>query len=240
MSGSLDSADMALEPDGRAHSLRFGDVYQPDTDGGQARAVFVEGAGLPDLWRSSGRPTVVLELGFGTGTNFLETWRMWRASEGAGPLEYIGIDAHPLRPDEAARVHAARARGEAPPLSEDRAALVRLWPAPGLAAATLELPANSGLRLRLLHAPFEQALAALEPARVDAAYLDGFAPSKNPGAWSAAVFDALAWVVRPGGRAATWCVAGAVRRGLAAAGFEVQRRPGHGRKRERLVATRQP
>ena len=40
----------------------------------------------------------------------------------------------------------------------------------------------------------------------------------------------------PGARAATFTVAGQVRRGLSAAGFEVRRAPGHGRKRERLEA----
>ena len=40
----------------------------------------------------------------------------------------------------------------------------------------------------------------------------------------------------PGAVAATFTVAGAVRRGLAAAGFAVEKRPGFGRKRERLSA----
>jgi hypothetical protein len=40
----------------------------------------------------------------------------------------------------------------------------------------------------------------------------------------------------PGARAATFTVAGAVRRGLAAAGFQVDKRPGFGRKKERLEA----
>ncbi|MEH6665081.1 MAG: FAD-dependent oxidoreductase, partial [Brevundimonas sp.] len=40
----------------------------------------------------------------------------------------------------------------------------------------------------------------------------------------------------PGARLATFTVAGAVRRGLAERGFQVDKRPGHGRKRERLEA----
>ncbi|WP_374576560.1 FAD-dependent oxidoreductase, partial [Phenylobacterium sp.] len=40
----------------------------------------------------------------------------------------------------------------------------------------------------------------------------------------------------PGAKVATFTVAGAVRRGLQAAGFEVEKRPGFGRKRERLAA----
>ncbi len=232
MSDSLDSADMALEPGGLARSLRFGDVYQPDTDGGQAREVFVKGAGLPELWLSRSGPTVVLELGFGTGTNFLETWRAWRATGGAGALEYIGVDNHPLRPEEAAAVHGVRGA-----LAEDTAELLQRWPEAGQAAVRVDL-GTPPLHLHLRHTTFERALAGLPPSSVDAVYLDGFAPSKNPGAWTEATLAALAQVMRPGGVAATWCVAGAVRRGLAAAGFDVQRLPGYGRKRERLVAVR--
>jgi tRNA 5-methylaminomethyl-2-thiouridine biosynthesis bifunctional protein len=40
----------------------------------------------------------------------------------------------------------------------------------------------------------------------------------------------------PGARVATFTVAGAVRRGLAEHGFTVEKKPGHGRKRERLEA----
>ena len=40
----------------------------------------------------------------------------------------------------------------------------------------------------------------------------------------------------PGARAATFTVAGQVRRGLTEAGFSIEKRPGHGRKRERLEA----
>ncbi|RZJ29225.1 MAG: FAD-dependent oxidoreductase, partial [Brevundimonas sp.] len=65
---------------------------------------------------------------------------------------------------------------------------------------------------------------------------DGFAPSTNPGMWSDAVMDLIAARSAPGARVATFTVAGAVRRGLADRGFTVEKRPGHGRKRERLEA----
>jgi tRNA 5-methylaminomethyl-2-thiouridine biosynthesis bifunctional protein len=54
--------------------------------------------------------------------------------------------------------------------------------------------------------------------------------------WRDEVLGLLAARSASGARAATFTVAGAVRRGLAAAGFAVEKRPGHGRKRERLEA----
>lgn len=70
----------------------------------------------------------------------------------------------------------------------------------------------------------------------DAWFLDGFSPALNPGMWSDAVLDGMAARSAPGARVATFTVAGTVRRGLAERGFQVDKRPGHGRKRERLEA----
>jgi tRNA 5-methylaminomethyl-2-thiouridine biosynthesis bifunctional protein len=54
--------------------------------------------------------------------------------------------------------------------------------------------------------------------------------------WTDEVLALVAARSAPGARAATFTVAGQVRRGLASAGFSVEKRPGFGRKRERLEA----
>src|SRR6201999_2279368 len=72
--------------------------------------------------------------------------------------------------------------------------------------------------------------------RADAWFLDGFAPARNPAMWRDEVLALVAARSHAGAVAATFTVAGQVRRGLAAAGFEVARAPGFGRKRERLTA----
>ena len=56
--------------------------------------------------------------------------------------------------------------------------------------------------------------------------------------WRPEVLRAVAAKSTPGAVIATFTVAGAVRRGLQAAGFTVDKRPGHGAKRERLEARR--
>jgi tRNA 5-methylaminomethyl-2-thiouridine biosynthesis bifunctional protein len=70
----------------------------------------------------------------------------------------------------------------------------------------------------------------------DAWFLDGFSPAVNPQMWREEVLALVAARSAPGARVATFTVAGAVRRGLAAQGFSVDKRPGFGRKRERLEA----
>ncbi|HUH87987.1 MAG TPA: FAD-dependent 5-carboxymethylaminomethyl-2-thiouridine(34) oxidoreductase MnmC, partial [Pusillimonas sp.] len=67
-------------------------------------------------------------------------------------------------------------------------------------------------------------------AGVDAFFLDGFSPTKNPEMWSPALFGQLVRIARPGATAATWCANGAVRRDLRDAGFLVRKTPGLGGK----------
>ncbi|XOL95446.1 tRNA (5-methylaminomethyl-2-thiouridine)(34)-methyltransferase MnmD [Enterobacter hormaechei] len=55
--------------------------------------------------------------------------------------------------------------------------------------------------------------------KVDAWFLDGFAPAKNPDMWSPHLFSAMARLARPGATLATFTSAGFVRRGLQEAGL---------------------
>ncbi len=73
--------------------------------------------------------------------------------------------------------------------------------------------------------------------QVDAWFLDGFAPSKNPDMWTPQLFSAMAQLARPGGTFATFTAACFVRRGLQEAGFDVMRRKGFGHKHEMFCGT---
>ena len=66
---------------------------------------------------------------------------------------------------------------------------------------------------------------------VDAWFLDGFSPAKNPELWDADLMAQVGSHTKPGGTAATYTAEGFVRRNLEAAGFSVTRTPGFGRKR---------
>jgi tRNA 5-methylaminomethyl-2-thiouridine biosynthesis bifunctional protein len=70
--------------------------------------------------------------------------------------------------------------------------------------------------------------------KVDAWFLDGFAPAKNPELWQPDLFQTVAGLSAPGATFATYTCAGAVKRGLAATGFRVEKVPGFGSKREML------
>lgn len=217
--------------DGTPLSGRFGDVYFSREDGlAEARAVFLQGCGLPDAWTDR-RRFVVGELGFGTGLNvcaLIAEWRRARPHDGL--LHVFSVEGFPMAAEEA-----RRALSHFPDVAEEAEALLRAWPASAPGFHRLILPEPWGVTLDLAIGPVEAALARWSgPA--DAWFLDGFSPATNPEMWSDAVLAAVAARSAPRARLATFTVAGSVRRGLQAQGFAVDKRPGHGRKRERLEA----
>lgn len=216
--------------DGRTpQSARFGDIYfSPDDGAAESRHVFLGGIGAPDLWRGR-RRTTLGETGFGTGLNFLLTWRAWRdTAPPSARLHYVAVEGYPLRRDDLSRALAAF-----PDLAAEAAALVAVWPVPHRGHHLLDLDGGR-VRLHLLVGPVEEALRGLS-ARVDGWYLDGFAPSRNPEMWTPAVFAQIARLSALGARLATFTAAGRVRRDLEAAGFTMNKRPGFGHKRECLA-----
>lgn len=72
---------------------------------------------------------------------------------------------------------------------------------------------------------------------VDAWFLDGFAPSKNPEMWTEQLYKAMAIFRRPKQKTsfATFTAASEVRKGLIKSGFSCEKVKGFGRKREMLI-----
>ena len=226
-------AALAWNDDGLPFSPRYGDLYHPRAGAlQQAQHVFLGGNGLPERWRGRER-FVVLETGFGLGNNFLATWDAWRRDASAcRQLHFISIEQHPLAredllalPRDAALV----------PLAEQ---LAQAWPplTPNLHRLSFD-----GGRVQLLLALGNVAQWLPElVARVDAFYLDGFSPARNPQMWQPRLFKAMGRLAAPGATAATWTAAHAVRNDLTAAGFDVELAPGRGGKRDILQARYAP
>ena len=210
-------------------SPAFDDDYHPR--GGawaQAQQVFLAGNGLPERWRGRKRFTI-LETGFGLGNNFLATWAAWRDDPArCERLCFVSIEKHPPSPANLARAHA----GSAEPSLARR--LIDAWPATTCNLHSLEFETG---RVHLLLAFGDVRAWARElVARVDAFYLDGFAPARNPAMWDRGVFAMLARLTAPETTAATWSAARVVRDGLQGAGFEVRAAPGSGGKRDITLA----
>lgn len=198
-------------------SRRFDDPYFSLADGlAETRHVFLEGNGLPGRLRDGFH---VAELGFGTGLNLLALWIAWQGAGAPGVLRFTSFEAYPLTAEEMARALAAF-----PEAAAVAGPFLAQW---GAGARVIDLP---GLRAEVVIGDARETLPAWEGV-ADAWFLDGFSPAKNPELWSDDLMVAVAAHTAPGGTFATYTAAGHVRRALAAAGFAVERRPGHGRKR---------
>lgn len=221
--------DQTAEPDGIAWrdgalpvSRRFDDPYFSAVDGlAEARHVFLAGNGLPGRFRPGFH---VAELGFGTGLNMLAAWVAWRAAGVAGPLRFTSFEAWPMAAEDIARALSAfpEAAGVAAPF-------LAAW-AQGARHFTID-----GLEAEVIIGDARQTVPGWGGA-ADAWFLDGFAPARNPEMWEPALLRAVAARTVPGGTAASYSAAGAVRRALAEAGFAVERRPGFGHKRHMSCA----
>ena len=197
----------------------FDDRYHPASGAfAQAQHVFLAGNGLPERWRGRARFTI-LETGFGLGNNFLATWAAWRDDPArCERLFFVSVEKHPLRIEDLRRAHAA---SPAPELARE---LIDAWPP---AIFNLHCRDFAGGRVRLLLAFGDVQVWARElVARVDAFYLDGFAPARNPAMWGRGVSAMLARMAAPGATAAASSAAPAARDSLRGAGFEVHAAPG--------------
>lgn len=213
--------------DGTPVSQAFEDVYF-SRDGGIAETehVFIKSNGLPERWQGKPRFTIA-ELGFGTGLSFLVALKHFRATAPAGAvLHYMGFERYPFKPEVLRELLALQ-----PELASEAAELLAAYPLrlPGL--QRIHLPQ---VVLTLAIGEVAELLPQMN-MQVDAWFLDGFAPAKNPAMWSEEILAQVGRLSAPDATFATFTAAGAVKRGLQAAGFIVEKIPGFGHKREMLV-----
>lgn len=206
-------------------STRFDDPYFSLNDGlSETRHVFLQGNRLEARLRDGFQ---VAELGFGTGLNMLALQILWAQMGAPGVIRFTSFEAFPMRADDIAHAleHFPEARAVAGPFLEQWAAGQTRLTLPGIAAEIVIGDARETL-------PVWQ-------GRADAWFLDGFSPAKNPELWSDDLMAEVGAHTNLHGSFATYTAAGGVRRALSAAGFEVERLPGHGRKRH-MSAGRMP
>lgn len=198
-------------------SERFDDPYFSLGDGlAETRHVFLAGNGLPERFASGFH---IAELGFGTGLNLLATLIAWNGAGVPGRLHYTSFEAYPLPAPDISRALDA--------FPEARAVAGPFLAAWASGARRFDL---GPLSVEVIVGDARAALPAWQ-GRADVWFLDGFSPAKNPELWGEPLMAEVARHTAPGGTFATYTAAGFVRRGLEAAGFAVERRPGHGHKR---------
>lgn len=248
-------------------SKQFDDIYfSPENGLAETEHVFIRGNNLPEAWAGKAE-FCIAETGFGTGLNFLATWKLFCESADKGArLDFVSFEKFPLGVEEI--------RGFLEPWKEqfgfelDR--ICEKYPAlPSChpersAQRVVEGSDSAGRRSDPstapgLHPGFAQDDSFIIPvdehvtlilvfgdvnetmpqveAEVDCWFLDGFKPATNPEMWTPVVFDHMARLSGPGATFATYTAAGIVKRGLRDAGFTVRKMQGYGTKRDMLTGS---
>ena len=218
----------------------FDDVYFSNDSGiDETQHVFVAGNDLAERWQQWCNPTfVIAETGFGTGLNFLVAMRAFNEFRAANPdhplkrLYFITTEKFPLPQQDMQRALEAF-----PALKDEAQALASLYPM-GLEGCHRLHFDNHSTTLDLWIGDVHELLPQWHSpvnGLIDAWFLDGFAPSKNPDMWTDALFSQMARLSKTGTTFGTFTAAGIVKRGLAGVGFTIKKRNGFGRKRDMLT-----
>jgi tRNA 5-methylaminomethyl-2-thiouridine biosynthesis bifunctional protein len=239
----INAAILEWKDNAAPFSSEYGDVYFSIDDGLlESEHVFLHHNHLAERFAalndSPDSVFTIVETGFGTGLNFTLTMALWLKHAPANArLRFISIEKHPFTLHDLQRAYqlwpsaqdmARQWQNVYPPLFPGRhicrvCPQIELWLCfEDISAALDELYAS-------LHARHRRSRAC-----VNAWFLDGFAPSKNPAMWQPSVFSAMADLSAHGCTFSTFTSAGIVKRGLKDAGFKVKKVTGFGRKRDML------
>ncbi|AYU93709.1 bifunctional tRNA (5-methylaminomethyl-2-thiouridine)(34)-methyltransferase MnmD/FAD-dependent 5-carboxymethylaminomethyl-2-thiouridine(34) oxidoreductase MnmC [Enterobacter hormaechei subsp. xiangfangensis] len=237
---AIQPANLEFNAEGTPVSRDFDDVYFSNDNGlEETRYVFLDGNHLGTRFPEHPRRLfVVAESGFGTGLNFLTLWQAFDCFRAAYPeatlqrLHFISFEKFPLTAHDLRLAHQRW-----PELAHWAEQLQTQWP-PAIGGCHRLILDDGRVTLDLWLGDINDLTDKLDDSmnqKVDAWFLDGFAPAKNPDMWSPHLFSAMARLARPGATLATFTSAGFVRRGLQKAGFTMRKTKGFGRKRDMLV-----
>lgn len=248
-SSNISNPQLTWNEQGLPISEAYDDVYFSKESGlEETRYVFLQHNQLPTRWIEAGdqkdsnkQHFTIFETGFGTGLNFLATLQAWIEYQNTldanktenthyQTLNFISVEKFPLD-----KAQLQQALDLWPELSELSAALIQQYPP--LAKGFHQLQFKHGVSLTLIFDDVANALPQLNQADhngIDAWFLDGFTPAKNPDMWSDTLFRQMACLSHEHTTVATFTAAGLVKRGLKGAGFAVKKVKGYGRKREML------
>lgn len=258
------SEQLIIDDNGGLRSCRFDDIYyNPGQGAAECQHVFLDGNQLQQRWQqaSDSDHFVIAETGFGTGLNFLACWDLWRKvhaearpNQPPKTLYFYTTELYPLT-----RTALEKSTHHYNPFSELAEVLISQYPDPIGGEYLLNFDSNSDhpVKLIMLLGDTTECLGRLEhypnnpptecnevkcdgvtndTLKVDAWFLDGYAPSKNPDMWRDTLFTLMARHSKNSTTVATFSVARQVRDQLSDNGFVISKRKGFGRKRDMLTA----
>ena len=196
----------------------------------ESNYIFLDATGVRDRLQRR-EETNILEVGMGTGLNFLLTSQ--EAIESQTPLTYWTIEHTIIQQNTFQELHFENFIADQNLLNAYSAALDTLFSAPP--NNTYSFTFKEHIHLHVLKGDATEIV--IPDHQFHAVYQDAFSPDVNPELWSALFFQRIYNTMQPNGRLATFSVRRLVRDALSEAGFLIQKRPGPpGGKREMLLA----
>ncbi len=199
----------------------------------ESEHVFLGAGQLADklqLAAQQNRPLHLLEMGLGTGLNYLLSARAARAA--GTVLHYHALESVLLAHESLKALH-YQDLDDMSTVAEEYFRLIQHWQSlpPGIhtqhtCSGTLTLHLGDARECILPQGYF------------DLCYFDAFSPATAPELWHIDELEKYYNRLRPGACWVSYCAQGAVRRSLQNCGFQVERLPGPPGKREMLRATR--
>jgi tRNA U34 5-methylaminomethyl-2-thiouridine-forming methyltransferase MnmC len=187
----------------------------PPAGGGDPIAIRLEGA-----VEGAGARISILEVGFGTGLNFLLSAEL--CTEKKINLEYTGIEAWPLSGEMTSQT------------GYDQYVSPGIWQQfignyDRLLDKTITL--NQGCKLQIAHCKL---LDFSSTDQYDIIYFDAFATANQPEMWDVPAISHTIQFLKPGGIFVTYAITGNLKRMLKALNCKVEKLPGAPGKREML------
>ena len=235
----ISNANITFNEKGTPLATDFDDLYFCNKGGIQeTQYVFIQGNHLNERWITSVHPTFNIgETGFGTGLNFLVTaqdfiaFRLKNPTSTLTQLYFFSSEKYPLTKKDLSQALALW-----PQLSALSESLVEHYPMPLPGLHRIHL-FNNQVVLDLWLGDATEGLThahAHSEGRIDAWFLDGFAPRKNASMWQPALFEQIKRLSRNEATFATYTAASIVKKVLRDAGFALQVNKGFDKKREML------
>jgi tRNA U34 5-methylaminomethyl-2-thiouridine-forming methyltransferase MnmC len=188
----------------------------------ESRHVFVNAGLRYFLDNSAAKQAAILEVGFGTGLNFLLSADF--CTEQKIELNYTGIEAYPLTD---ALLSGTR---------YDQYASTDTWQAllANYQSALLKpTKLNPNCQLEIAHCKL---LDFQSDDKYDVIYFDAFAAIHQPEMWNEEAISHTIQFLKPGGVFVTYAITGNLKRMLKGLGLQIQKIPGAPGKREMLRA----
>lgn len=176
------------------------------------------------LDKESAQSASILEIGFGTGLNFLLTADY--CSKNNINLNYVGIEAYPLMPD---LIVQSEYNQYVNPEIWDQ--FVENY----AKALESKLSFNELIQLEIAH---QKVMDFQSEERFDVIYFDAFAEIHQPEMWTPETLAHVCQFLSPGGVFVTYAITGNLKRAMKALGFSIEKAPGAPGKREMLRATK--